>query len=115
MLQSPFWWMRPHKKGMTTALVPEMDSEIEDGGDFGQIKRAVGTVHQNEMVYAAVVERVADNLTQRTLGYSSTPWLTVLNVATIIHTFLTMLACFKKPDFVNLTIVVILFYSRYFY
>ncbi len=67
------------------------------------------------MVYAAKVEEVADNLTRKFVGFSSTPWLTVLNVCTYIHTVLTMLACFKKPDFLNLTIIMILFHARYNY
>lgn len=64
------------------------------------------------MVYAAKVEEVADNITRRVVGFSTTPWLTVLHVATYVHAALTMLACFKKPDFINLTIVMLLFHVR---
>jgi hypothetical protein len=38
----------------------------------------------------------------------------VLNTLTIVHVILTMLVCFIKTDFINLTVVLILLKTKYY-
>lgn len=66
------------------------------------------------MEYASLVEDIADRFSWRFIGYPKTPWWDALNTLTIIHIILTMLVCFIKTDFINLTVVLILLKTKYF-
>jgi len=48
------------------------------------------------------------------MGSIKTPWWDLLIYCIYIHIFLTMLVCFMKTDFINLTIVLMLLWIRYF-
>jgi hypothetical protein len=104
--------MRPQKKSMSYAFQNE-DLEIEEDEKFVKVKRAVGAVHHKEVEYAERIESFADNLAHKLGGYTSTPWWTALYSGTLIHALLTMLCCFYKSDFINLTVVVMLLHVHF--
>jgi len=78
------------------------------------IKWAVGTVHGKELEYAVAVEDLADSISWKILGYAKTPWWELLQYCVYIHIGLTMLVCFIKSDFINLTVVLMLLWMKYF-
>lgn len=66
------------------------------------------------MEYASLVEEIADWFSRWFIGYPKTPWWDALNTLTIIHIILTMLVCFIKTDFINLTLVLMLLKTKYY-
>lgn len=108
MLQCPFDWMRPNKVMKPHVFREDFDLEIDQDEKFGMIKRHVGKVYEKELQYASFIEEVADNLSKKLMGSIKTPWWDLLIYCIYIHIFLTMLVCFMKTDFINLTIVLML-------
>lgn len=102
--------MQPQKKQTSFGFAEDdFDEEAQDN----QILRVVGTVYKQEHVYSNAVENIADKLTQKYTKFHSTPWYTLLYLTTIVHGVLTMLLCFYKTDFINLSILIMLLHVRY--
>lgn len=106
--------MRPWKFNSKTIHWEDYDLEFDQDDRFVQIKRAVGTIHDKELEYAGLVEEIADKIARWFMGSPKTPWWDVMMYCIYVHIVLTMLVCFVKTDFINITLILFLLKAWYF-
>ena len=92
--QPSFYQIREYKD--------EVESEDEETLSNPIVKAT--KIWQPERTLARGVESVSNNFAQGFLGLRSTPWFRTMQWSAIIYYILTLMSCFLRTDFVNLSV-----------
>jgi len=117
-LREPFAWMEfavsskesPSRPSNSQFAVYKDEIETEDEeAKSNPIIRVTNRVYDAEKILARNFEKFSDNLVQG-LGLRYTPWYKVMLYTNIIYALFTLLICFMRSDFINLTICGLIFF-----
>lgn len=119
-LREPFGWLEasatlknsPSKGSYSqfASYKDEVEVETEDDETLNNpLVKATSQVGDRERNWARLFESVSDNFSQG-LGMRTTPWFKVMQYFNILYSVMTLLVCFLRTDFVNLTVCVMIYY-----
>ena len=97
-LQQPFWWM-------DKTQIRELEAGDVESHEYrnDSVKRIAGTVSNSERALSTKFNPIARSLP----GWNErkeSPWFLLMKILLAIYTFLTLLICLIRHDFINLSI-----------